>query len=267
LSKKLEGVLSCINAYQSRSDILWPLPLISLLYTFGINKKLDDEFGDEFCIYPPLIQFWSGIIGVGNSFSFVIPNKARHHNSYLNTISYMALFGSLTRILQFNEQFIASAIDKLINSFTQIESLSISFMRLTSFMCSTDSDVWSASRDIILKPFLKKANPDLIKNLATNIGILLEKIYTKIKKEKNYKKVTALLKEEQKITKSDCIPLLNVYIGEVEFRLLSLLCYINNEHEVLSPKLFKKCTKLLVLLLLYSYSLKVIEKHRIGVKS
>jgi len=262
-SNKVFGrFLNVTNFYQKHSNILWPLPLISLIHCFGLNKKLDKELADELCVGPPLLELWPGVLGVENSLSFAVPEDVNNFNwkisPSLNSAYCMTLFGSLISAFQSNEQLISSLISKLLTFISQLlltkDVQCISFMELSGYLASTNIDIWSTSRDIILQPLLKKVNIELLKNLAIQLGQFIEVLYCKIKEDPSYYKTTEFFKEKQSLVKFDFFSLINKYFGLIELKVVSLLCYFFNVHkEALVPStIIKKCVKLICLVIAYS---------------
>ncbi len=251
-----------------RADALWPLPLMSLVHSFGINKKIDKDLGDEFCICPPLLQLWVGVPGVESALSFGVPEVFDPDwpdsqglfnwkvSPYVNSIQSMMLFSSLVTIFHFNDQFIASVINRLLGATAQFlfdnkAMPYISFVKLSNFFSSRDPDVWCTSRDIILRPFLKKARPETFMNMASQLSNLINSSYDKLKKDPEYKRALGLLKERATLVKFDFLDLINNYFGEVELRALSVLSYTFSEHFDLAatPKTVKRCIKLICFLI------------------
>ena len=145
---------------------LWPLPLVSLIHSFGINEKIDSELSNEFCICPPMLQLWVGIPGVESSFSFSIPevfdtdwseSQGLYNwkvSPYLNSLQSITIFTSLVTIFHVNETFIASVINKLLGSIIQFLSSNkmlpyISFMRLGSCLNCHDTGVWRDRKSVV----------------------------------------------------------------------------------------------------------------------
>ncbi len=264
---KLEEVLAgspTSGPSKIRADSLWPLPLISLAHCFGLNKKIDKDLGDEFCICPPLLQVWVGVPGVESTFSFAIPEvqEADWQDSqglfnwkvspYVNSVQGMMIFTSLVAIFHFNEQFIASVINRLLGEISRFLSGNagmpyVSFTKLSQFMGSPDPDVWSTARDVILRPFLRKARPESFMNMAGQLGAIVEGTYAKFNADEPvYKKAIGLMKERNVMGRFDFLNLVNKHFGETEMRALSVLCYTFNEHyeQAGSVKTVGRCFKL-----------------------
>ena len=259
-----------IELAKVRADSLWPLPLMSLIHFFGFNEKIDKDLGDEFCIYPPLLQLWIGLPGVENSFSFAVPevlenNWKENHgfydwkvSPYLNSIQSVMLFSSFVTIFHFNEQFIASIINHLLQLITNFLSTNkampyLSFAQISQFLLSRDPDIWSTSRDIIFKPFMHNARPETYMNLALQVSNLINNVYDKIRKDPCYKKAIGLLRDQTVLHKFDFLNFINKYFGEVELKGILILAYSFNEHAdlVANYKTVKRCIRLIAFIIGY----------------
>jgi hypothetical protein len=87
------------------------------------------------------------------------------------------------------------------------------------------------------------------------ISELVDHLCDRIKHEPNYKNAKHFLREKDSLAKFEGMGMLNNYFGVVELRALMILCYAFNEHSdlVASPKTMKRCTKIICLLIGYTF--------------
>ena len=260
---KFDDSLSPSEPYKSKSNIFWPFPLLSLVFCFGVNKTVDDDLEDELCTCPSILQLWPGLPGIENTFSFIIPSDEDSskgyfkwkQSPYLNTIYSALMFSSLNAIINFNEELISSLINRLLGVVPQLISSKgfpyVSFIKLGELMLSSDPDIWSTSRDIILKPFLFEARSEVFLRLNTQIFNFIETLYAKVKKNENYKKSSKLVKDNKSLVRFKKFAIINTLFGPVEIIVLTVLCYIIDIRKDIPPKVLKHCIKLICFLISY----------------
>jgi len=265
--KKFGDLLNFGEAQSNRSNSLWPFPLLSLVHAFGIDPSIDKDLGKEFSICPSLLQFWVGILGAEDSFSFAVPDilnsdwsnsKNYYHwkvSPSLNTLHCVNMFSSLVSVFQFDENFIGSLIGRLIKAISGLLLMKrdmplISLMDLAEFFNSPNPDVWSASRDIVLFPFIKCFPPETFKELAQEIKHHIKVLCRKIKEGKDYDK---LLKEKTELVKFELPPLINNHFGPVELRAVTLLCSLYKEYRerIIDDEIIKKTIKIICIVIMY----------------
>lgn len=256
---KFDDSLSPSEPYKSKSNIFWPLPLLSLVYCFGVSKSTDADLEDELCVCPPILQLWPGVPGVENSFSFAVPNPdsapPSHQwriSSHLNTVYSTMIFSSLSAIINFNEELVSSLLNRLAGTLPQLVGRKtfpyISLMKASEFLASSDPDIWGTSRDIVLKPFLLEAPPEVFSRLNTQIFNFIEVLYTKVKRCANYKKASKLIKDKKSLVRFKTFGIINTLFGPVELNVLTALCYIADVRKDVPPNVARHCTKLICFL-------------------
>ena len=131
-----------------------------------------------------------------------------------------------------------------------------SFMKLSEFLISKDPDIWSSSRDIILKPLLNKARPEAFVNLAVQLNEVINMMYERIKRDSNYTWAIESLTNKRELINFEFMRLLNICFGEVELRAISVLCYMFSVHGdlVATEDVIKRCVELICFLIGYFFN-------------
>ena len=247
----------------------WPLPLLSMVYPFGLNTSLDNEFEAEFGICQPILETWIGCLGVEETFSFVIPDSEEEIreeqlsnytgslkiSQYLNSQIILALLTPLVQIVDQNEEIIGPFIKKLIlamiNLFKTTKIIpGISLSHIAKICLNNSTIISATARDLILIPFIKESRPEnLIKTFDQN-SYILKKVVLKIEKEGNFGKWISLFYETP-MKKFDEIKMINNYVGSVELRALTVLFYSLNLNSklVFNKEASQNCFFLIQLLL------------------
>lgn len=258
--------LSSQSSCRDKCRLLWPFPMLSLVHCFRVDRDVDKELEEKFAIRPPLFQTWIGVPGFGETFSFAIPettgtNKLANWkvSPHLNTIQCVTLFSSFASVLKANEQLITPLLGKLLAAVgnllrTRKEFPYVSFVRLGCFLQGKDLDLWSAARDVVLRPLLKDARPDSFVNMAAQASNLIDSVYGEVVRTEEFRRALDYLIADDVRMNFEFSRLLNNYIGEVELRTIIILCYTFKEHGELaaSERTVKRLVFFISLLIWYA---------------
>lgn len=78
----------------------WPSKILSLVHPFDLHPGMDESLEEFFNLNMPFLDFYIGVQGIDEAFSFIISKEDRNYHNERDHISKIMSLFKLSRYLQ-----------------------------------------------------------------------------------------------------------------------------------------------------------------------